>query len=115
MKSQRYQILPRLRLYSSGMYVCVWRDPGNLIQRRGEPLRYVHAYTGYGETPDVAIRNCQNQILCKRAREDHFNKEIDRLVRAVESPSIPLFCETKVPDHCLATSNLPWWKRLFRV
>ena len=21
----------------------------------------------------------------------------------------------KIPDHCLATSKLPWWKRLFRI
>lgn len=35
-----------------------------------------------------------------------------------ENTGLPAGYESRmdeIPDHCLATSNLPWWKRLFRV
>lgn len=30
-------------------------------------------------------------------------------------PQSGVYATRPIPDHCLATSNLPWWKRLFRV
>lgn len=104
MKSQRYPILPRVRLIVNTerhkMYKAVWRDPGDLAQRKGEPLRFTDEYVAYGFTVDDALRNLQLKYKDACNIRDRFNMAI----RVSEAP-----------DHCLATSNLPWWKRLFRI
>lgn len=119
MRSLRYEMLPRVRKVESrilGMdfvqYSCTWKDPGELMQYAGQPLRYVDKYVGYGETVDAAIRSMRHVYLQKQteqavARELAY-KDIDKMLES------SIFNE-KLPTHCVATSNLPWWRRLFRV
>lgn len=110
MKSGRYQILPRVRKVINAKYgvhyKAVWRDPGHLIQYAGQPLRYVHEYIGRGNTIESALRSLRQAYLHEQAEVARVReltyKEIDKMIE-------------KPPAHCVATSNLPWWRRLFRV
>lgn len=101
MKSERFEILPRLRyIPSKNIWVCVWRDPGSMLQTKGYPLRYVHEYVGKADTSDDAIRNCHDIYLKTTVERDNAKRVVQRMF---------------VPEHYIATSNLPWWRRLFRV
>lgn len=66
-RSARYPILPRVRKLAGygnvPLYVCTWKDPGNLVQTEGEPLRYEWLVVGVGATPDEAIAMCQKKYL----------------------------------------------------
>jgi hypothetical protein len=109
MKSQRYDILPRVRLRHGAdgpVFRCTWKDPGDLTQLTGWKLVYVAEYVGYGATITEAMQNCQlNYIKRKLARD----KVWDSIDTSINRP-------TKGLDiRFVATSNLPWWKRLFRV
>lgn len=118
MKSSRYEILPRVR-FRHGIdelpWVCTWKDPGELTQHAGWPLRYVNAYVGYGETMQEAIGECRRAYIDYKLKKlrmaswmsRNFNDEGEYV------PKTPAYVE--VPVHCTATSNLPWWRRLFRV
>lgn len=101
MRSQRYEILPRAQYRpASKMWVCIWRDPEDLRQTKGQPLRYVHEYMGIGETLDAALAHCRNKYINSCIARETAQKDIQRML---------------IPEHCIATSNLPWWKRIFRV
>lgn len=109
MKSGRYEILPRVRKIQEGLYKCTWRDPGKTIQHRGKPLQYINVFIGLGISPDAAIRDCQRRYLKYLDERDNSRH---RSASALNGPDISLG-----PSDTLytATSNLPWWKRLFRV
>lgn len=129
MKSSRYEILPRVRKvipYMEGMeharYRCMWKDPGDLPQRRGEPLNYERIFLGYGYTIDEAIKSCRMEYLdwccCnaiikdgrvveRRSATERYLYGDGRYVKPVK--------RYELPERLLATSNLPWWKRLFRL
>lgn len=115
MKSGRYQILPRLRKLSDGTYKCTWKDPGKLLQHRGRPLRYLNVFVGLGDTPDVAIMKCRLEYA-------RFTLKYAQVMRHLDDSLEDRWDTRKYPDISLgpsddykATSNLPWWKRLFRV
>lgn len=94
MKSSRFEILPKARFVTyqgQKVYKCYWVDPEDNLQHCGKPAVGV-TYVGYGTTVDMAIQNCQFAYLQGRAKDNPPNF-----------------------DHLLATSNLPWWKRLFRI
>ena len=102
MRSSRYQILPRAQYRESiGLWVVVWKDPGDLMQRRREPLRYVREYTGIGPTFEEAAAQCRTQYI--QASHEKAAAERQRTMFVKEYP------------HATATSNLPWWRRLFRI
>lgn len=104
MKSQRYDILPRMQYRPAiQLWVCVWKDPEGLPQRRGMPMRVAYTYTGVGQTFDEALANCRKQYMIRSNDLRQAELDVQKLLRP------------KIPDHLLATSNLPWWKRLFRV
>ena len=104
MKSKNFDIKPKVRALTltSGrqVYVATWRDPGNLIQNRNASLRYVKQHTGMGSTIDAALIALRQEFLRYSVREQ-------AKVAKVHSE--------RVLDKFNATSNLPWWKRLFRV
>lgn len=115
MKSGRYEILPRVR-FRHGVdelpWVCTWKDPGNLQQHAGWKLRYVNAYVGYGETMKEAIDDCRLAYAQHALKLQEASKWVDRMF----NDKGEFVGERKpVPVHCIATSNLPWWRRLFRV
>lgn len=108
MKSGRYEILPRVRKVRGlidGMesvnYKCTWKDPGNLVQHAGCKLRFVAIHIGYGATITEAIQGCQMAYINHKLAKDTARQDVDRMC----SP----------PRHTIATSNLPWWRRLFRL
>lgn len=114
MKSSRYEILPRLRKMNqhfegAPLYKCTWKDPGKLLQYHGKPLRYVNVFVGIGNTPDEAITKCRLEYakfqLKHRAVLNYMEAMVNR-------PDVGLGPSDTVYK---ATSNLPWWKRLFRV
>lgn len=111
MKSGRFEILPRIRRMSwSGLdnpiYRCVWRDPGSLPQKPGKPVKYVWTIYGFGDTPDGAFKDCRRRYLEYTIARDKVWDSIDTNINR----------PTKGLDiRFVATSNLPWWKRLFRV
>lgn len=118
MKSGRYEILPRLRktrqtVEGAPLWKCTWRDPGNLAQRKGHPLRYTLEFVGIGITPDEAIHDCRHQYAKYLLARDNTWKQIDKMINLGmgDGPDISL----GPSDKYLATSNLPWWKRLFRA
>lgn len=91
MKSARYPILPRVRPHRGG-FVCYWRDLAN---------KHYPLFLGAGHTIDAAIKNCQYDYLYYCNAQEHAS-------------NFAASC-SKIPSHCAATSNLPWWRRLFRV
>lgn len=103
-RSSNYQIKPRVRLITSATglrpyYSCVFRDPCDLMQVRGEPLRWKFQYIGVGYTADEAIRHCQMEYLRKR----EFNEK---------SPMVDL-----LPEQFYGPSgHTRWWQfwRWFR-
>lgn len=106
MKSERYEILPRIRKMSwssieKPVYLCTWKDPGSLVQKKGEPLRYIWTLMGFGSTPDEAIADCRARYIRYKEFSDRFKGRATILVEA--------------PAHCIDTSKLTWWRRLFRV
>jgi hypothetical protein len=112
MKSGRYGVLPRVRFrhgIDESPWMCTWKDPGKLIQSTGKPLRYVAAYVGYGETMNEAINECRDQyvmdLLRRRRMDDAFDAIMMRVGDGRQESTL----------HCVDTSNLPWWRRLFRV
>lgn len=111
MKSGRFEVLPRVRKLSDGSYKCTWKDPGRLTQYRGKPLQYVNVFIGLGDTPDKAMEMCRldyarfmikREITWDKIAKDFFD----------EAPPAKRY---DLPERLQATSNLPWWKRLFRV
>lgn len=104
MRSQRYEILPRAQYRPNiKLWLCVWKDPGDLLQTKGQPLRYVRQHHGVGTTLDEAMANCRDHYINFCNRRDAAKAELQRMTAP------------RIPNHCLATSNLPWWKRLFRI
>ena len=76
-------------------------------------------YVGHGTTMEAAyeafIENGNNQLM-EEGGLRHFENRVWILNANASSERRRLQkLKKKVPDHCLATSNLPWWKRLFRV
>lgn len=114
MKSSRYEILPRLRKMNqhfegAPLYKCTWKDPGKLQQYRGKPLQYVNIFVGIGNTPDEAITKCRLEYAKFKLRQDEVWRSIDL---SLNRPDVGLGPSDTIYK---ATSNLPWWKRLFRV
>ena len=102
MRSGRYQILPRAQYRERiGLWVVVWKDPGELLQRRGEPLRYIREYVGVGVTFEEAVAQCRSQYIQAKLAQEESSLRRKRF-------------ECDYP-HANATSNLPWWRRLFRI
>lgn len=61
---------------------------------------------GLGWTPEGALKSLKDSLAKRNALlMDRYGMHID----------VTLPFTQKIPDHCIATSNLPWWKRLFRV
>lgn len=116
MKSQRFEILPRLRQESNGLWTCIWIDPAG-VQRRGLPLKGT-AYSGVGLTAKEAMSMCRLSYMLRteldKRRKEEAGKAAEAILASLETP-FDVCNGNKIPDHCLATSNLPWWKRLFRV
>lgn len=111
MKSGRYEVLPRVRklgrcLHGKPIYRCQWKYPGKLRQHRGKALRYANTFTGFGTTPDKAIHACRMQYLKFEVSRQKTWDNIDKMLDGGK---------VAIPDHLKATSNIPWWKRLFRV
>lgn len=116
MKSDRYAILPRVRKLYEGCYKCTWKDPGKLLQHRGKPLRFNNVFVGLGETPDAAIRECQRVYLKFLKDREATWAHIDKLLDEGFPGLAPLPYHSLGPsDFHIATSNLPWLKRLFRI
>lgn len=111
MKSGRYEILPRVRKLSDGTYKCIWKDPGKLLQHRGRPLRYVNVFVGLGDTPDIAIMQCRLEYARFTLKHDQVMRHLDNIIEDRWKQRVPY----TLPPRLQATSNLPWWKRLFRV
>lgn len=60
---------------------------------------------GFGWTPEGALKDLYDGI-------DYRNEYLNRLGLRID---IILPRLIKIPKHCIATSNLPWWKRLLRI
>ena len=112
MKSQRYDILPRVRQESNGLWTCIWIAPAG-VQRRGLPLKGT-AYSGVGLTAKEAMSMCRLSYMLRTELDKRGKEEAGKAAEAILA-SMEEIRPRKIPDHCLATSNLPWWRRLFRV
>lgn len=101
MRSSTYQIKPRVRhIYERTLgwhYKVVWYDPGNYLQIKGKPLRYVRMYSGRGRTIAQALRACQHSYITYLNKRDAECKRIDALF----APPKP--------------QPKSWWQRIFRV
>ena len=121
MKSSRYEILPRLRkmnqhIEGAPLYKCTWKAPGKKLQYRGKPLQYDSIFVGIGNTPDEAITNCQLEYAkFQISQQKQHNRAWYGDGRYVGNKNEPDVIFEPSDTIYKATSNLPWWKRLFRV
>lgn len=72
------------------------------VQIEGLPVE--NRIHGFGWTPEGALQGLHESLVRRNIVLQRHGLGI-----TVELPGL------KIPDHCLATSNLPWWKRLFRI
>lgn len=98
MKSSKFDIKPKVRpiRLNSGIqiYLASWKDPGTLMQTRNSPMRYIKYHSAMGYTIEDALSGLRSKYLQYSIRS---------------APVVPKMLQLE------ATSNLPWWKRLFRV
>lgn len=102
MRSSRYQILPRAQYRERiGLWVVVWKDPGDLMQTRNTPLKYVREYVGVGRTYEEAAKQCRMHYLSATLEKAAAEWRRETFERDCSRASVK--------------PKLPWWKRLFRV
>lgn len=76
-------------------------------------------YVGHGTTMEAAyaafIENGNNQLMEDSGLAYFENRVWNLNAQASFKRNHVRELKNQTPEHCKATSNLPWWKRLFRL